>query len=49
MNTSQAKSDEEISLCFQAAIERLEKVDADAKEEQTQIVGRRRKRENTDC
>ena len=39
MNTSQAKSnEEEISLCFQAAIERLEKGDADAKEKQTQIV-----------
>ena len=29
---------QEISLCVQVAIERLEKVDADAKEKKTQIV-----------
>jgi hypothetical protein len=39
MTIYQPKSnEEEISLCFQVAIKRLEKVDADAKKEKTQIV-----------
>jgi hypothetical protein len=39
MTISQPKSNEkEISLCVQAAIEKLDRVDADAKEKKTQIV-----------
>jgi len=39
MTISQAKSsEEEITFCFKAAIEKLDRVDADAKEKKTQIV-----------
>ncbi|MFZ0513106.1 MAG: hypothetical protein WAM14_15965 [Candidatus Nitrosopolaris sp.] len=39
MHQDSSKSNEdEISLCFQAAIKKLDKVDADAKKEKTHIV-----------
>src|SRR5215472_3032038 len=38
MTISESKNEEEISSCFQAARQKLDKVDADAKEKKTQIV-----------